>query len=147
MTNHHNLTDQRLTSLTMYISGPVTLKKDVNLIINMFSMHRDKGIWSEPDKFNPLRFTPEEKAKRHPYSYIPFSAGFRGCIGKPFAFLTIKCILSHIVRRYTILNDWKMDDIVLESDISVRSTNGYWIQIKARKCILKMYYTCSTTSQ
>ncbi|XP_077297535.1 cytochrome P450 4V2-like [Arctopsyche grandis] len=68
--------------------GPVTLKKDVNLMINIYSMHRDESIWSEPNKFNPLRFTPEEKSKRNPYSYIPFSAGFRGCIGKPFAFVT-----------------------------------------------------------
>lgn len=52
--------------------------------------------------------------------------------GKPFAYMAIKSIISHIVRRYRLYNEWNMKDVILEADISVRSTNGYKIKIKKR---------------
>lgn len=53
-----------------------------SLMITMFRTHRLPEIWPEPDKFIPERFLPELNASRHPYAYVPFSAGPRSCIGK-----------------------------------------------------------------
>lgn len=50
--------------------------------ISIYGLHRSVQIWDEPDKVDPDRFLPENSAKRHPFSYIPFSAGPRNCIGK-----------------------------------------------------------------
>lgn len=69
---------------TFSISGEFELVKNTNIIINIYAAHRNEDIWSEPNKFDPLRFSPEEKAKRHQYTYIPFSGGNRSCIGKNF---------------------------------------------------------------
>lgn len=46
--------------------------------------------------------------------------------------MAIKCIVSHIIRRYRLYSEWNMDDVILEADISVRSTNGYKIKIGKR---------------
>ena len=50
-------------------------------VMNIFLLHRDETVFPNPDKFDPDRFLPENKLD-DPYSYMPFSAGSRNCIGK-----------------------------------------------------------------
>ena len=52
--------------------------------------------------FCPLRFTAEEKAKRHPCAYLPFGLGPRNCVGMRFALMEAKMALIEIVRNFKI---------------------------------------------
>ena len=64
-----------------------------------FVTHRDPAYWDDPDEFKPERF---EKDPMHLYAFIPFGGGPRTCIGKNFALMELKIILSKIFQNHYV---------------------------------------------
>ncbi len=55
--------------------GKGVLPKGTKIIFYNFLLHTRKDIWGQKaNKFDPEHFLPENVAKRHPYSYVPFGA-------------------------------------------------------------------------
>ena len=77
-----------------FFKGGHTLPKGSSIVLVIMKVHRNEEHWPDPLKFNPDRFLPEETAKRHPFCYIPFSAGPRNCIGK-FLIFNFKIINNY----------------------------------------------------
>ncbi|KAJ9574332.1 hypothetical protein L9F63_026022 [Diploptera punctata] len=119
----------RILKQDVQIDG-YTLPEGLILTTIIPSIHHDEETFPDPEEFNPDNFLPERVAARHPYAYIPFSAGPRNCIGQKFAILEEKMILSYIIRRY------KLHSSGIESlpgpDIILRSQNGFHIKITPR---------------
>lgn len=67
--------------LVLFLAGGFKVPKGTNAIIVSYALHRDPGVFPDPEEFRPERFFPENSSGRHPYAYIPFSAGPRNCIG------------------------------------------------------------------
>lgn len=59
-----------------------TIPAQTNISIIPYLIHRNTKIYPDPEKFNPDRFLPDAAKERHPYAFIPFSAGYRNCIGE-----------------------------------------------------------------
>lgn len=64
--------------------------------------HRMAEYWPDPDKFDPLRFTPEASKGRHRFAWVPFGGGAHMCIGLHFATMQMRLLIAHLLTRYRI---------------------------------------------
>lgn len=117
---------------TVHIDKNFTIPKGTCLVVPIFNLHRDPEKWENPDHFHPDHFLPEQVKSRHQYSFIPFSAGPRGCIGKILANAILKIFMCNFLQRFEVEADGKLPDLKLKMDISVRPINGYNIRLKKR---------------
>ncbi|XP_011172816.2 cytochrome P450 4C1 isoform X2 [Solenopsis invicta] len=83
-----------------YFSESHLIPAGAMMILNIFKVHRDKNFWPNPEIFDPDRFLPENVQNRHLYSYIPFSAGPRKCIGQRFALLMMKAMIAPLIHNF-----------------------------------------------
>jgi cytochrome P450 family 6 len=53
----------------------IVVEEGISIAIPIYSIHHDKNIYDNPEEYNPDRFSPSEKAKRHQFSFLPFGEG------------------------------------------------------------------------
>ncbi|KAL7737633.1 hypothetical protein ACLKA6_007741 [Drosophila palustris] len=59
------------------LANNLILPKGTQIIVHIFDIHRNPRYFNQPNEFIPERFLPENSVQRHPFAFIPFSAGRR----------------------------------------------------------------------
>ncbi|KAI5641164.1 cytochrome p450 domain-containing protein [Phthorimaea operculella] len=142
-----------METLRMYPPVPIIarhLKQDVKMpsngkvvpagatvVIATVKLHRRPDIYPNPDRFDPDNFLPERSANRHYYAFVPFSAGPRSCVGRKYAMLKLKIILSTILRNFRVHSDLKEEDFKLQADIILKRAEGFKVRLEPRKRLAK----------
>lgn len=81
----------------------LTIEKGQKLIIPIYSLHYDPKYYTDPELFDPERFSSEEKAKRVNGTYLPFGDGPRICIGIRFYRKSLRKVQTIILRSKTFI--------------------------------------------
>ncbi len=78
----------------------VAIPAGTRVLYSLYLTHRDKKYWPSPHTFDPDRFSPEHASCHPAYTFLPFGAGPRNCIGATFAQVEAKIVLARLLQRY-----------------------------------------------
>jgi len=82
--------------------GEFFLPAKTTVLTSQFILHRDARFFPDPLRFDPERFSTEAKAQRAKFTYFPFGAGARQCIGESFAWMEGTLLLAALGQKWKL---------------------------------------------
>ncbi len=76
------------------------IKAGDRIVLCPYVIHHDAKYWEDPEEFRPERFEPGRIKKRVKYSYLPFGAGKRFCLGGQLSQMEVALALTQLLRRF-----------------------------------------------
>jgi cytochrome P450 family 4 subfamily V len=113
-------------------AGGYTVCKGWIANISVVALHHDLEMFPNPLQFDPERFQPDNAAGRHPFAFVPFSAGPRNCIGQRFALMEEKILIVQLLRAFKFAATQKMSEMAPSIELVLRPSNGVWLEISPR---------------
>ncbi|CAG2106046.1 unnamed protein product [Medioppia subpectinata] len=111
--------------------GQYVIPRGVTLGLMIDVMHLDPDIYPDPLTFNPERFLTAGEG-RDAFSFVPFSAGVRNCIGQKFALNELKIVLAKTLRLYHFQSLEPRDRLIEYNAIVKKPKNGIRIKVSPR---------------
>jgi len=102
------------------------------IVMSQYVTHRDPRWWPEPNRFDPMRWTPEERARRTKFAYFPFGGGNRLCIGEHFAWM------EGVLALATLAQQWQLrlapgHKVATRPSVTLRPRGGMPMVLRRRR--------------
>jgi cytochrome P450 len=94
-------------------------------------VHRDPRWWPDALRCSPDRWEAGVDAERPRWSYFPFGAGARRCLGESFAWTEAILVLATVAARWR-MRPIESRPVELEPLITLRPRNGLWLRPEPR---------------
>jgi cytochrome P450 len=119
-------------ALEDYRCGDYVLRKGTIVLVLPWLQQRDARWWPDPTCFDPDRWAAEQHTERPKFSYFPFGAGTRICIGEQFAWTEAMLMLATLAQRWTA-SLVPGHPVALQPMITLRPTHGMRMVLQARR--------------
>ncbi|XP_021772388.1 protein LUTEIN DEFICIENT 5, chloroplastic-like [Chenopodium quinoa] len=115
--------------------GPYPIRKDEDIFISVWNLHRSPSLWEDADKFNPERWPldgPAPNETNQNFRYLPFGGGPRKCIGDMFASYENIVALAMLVRRFDFELAPDAPPVKMTTGATIHTTNGLVMRVRQR---------------
>nr|WON00865.1 cytochrome P450 6a14 [Arma chinensis] len=115
-------------------NSDLELPKGSVLVVPIYSIHHDPKYYPNPEKFEPERFSEENKHTLVKSTYLPFGDGPRICIGLRFARMEMKIAIAKLIMKYKFrLNSKTITPLKFSPEtIFLVPIGGLWIDFIPR---------------
>jgi len=107
------------------------VKPGAQIVLSPWHLHRHDRLWTNPDGFDPDRWSRDENKTCARDAYMPFSAGPRVCTGAGFAMVEGTLLLAQLVRAYQFAAI-PADVPVPVAHLTVRAKDGIRLNLTRR---------------
>ncbi|XP_072748639.1 cytochrome P450 9e2-like [Anoplolepis gracilipes] len=113
----------------------VIVKPGSVIMVPVYALHHDPKYFLNPNKFDPERFSEENKDNIVPYTYLPFGHGPRKCIGNRFALMETKILVAHLLQKFIFKRIAKTVEPMKydKKDFNLVPEGGFWIGLEKRE--------------
>lgn len=110
--------------------GGYPIGAGADVLLSPYLLHRHPEFWTAPGRFDPERFAPAAASGRNRYSYIPFGAGPRFCIGNNLGMMEATVVLATVARdlRLTKIPGYKVRG---EAMLTLRIRDGLPMTVRS----------------
>ncbi|XP_069687372.1 cytochrome P450 9e2-like [Periplaneta americana] len=114
--------------------GSFELEAGTPVAVPLYAIHRDPQHFPDPMRFDPERFTEENKKARHRQTFFPFGDGPRMCLGYRFAMMMIKVGIASLLSNFE-LRPCSRTPVPIVPDPTyfiLAAKGGLWFQVVKR---------------
>lgn len=104
--------------------------KGEGVFVSFMALHRHPDLWPDALTFDPQRFVDIPALKRERFTYVPFGAGPRSCIGSHFAVLEAQIALATLLDRVQVRS--RIREVGFSADITLSPATPMPAAITAR---------------
>lgn len=78
------------------------IRKDMKVLIPIVGLHHDPRYWPDPFKFDPERFSVENRKNIKGITFQPFGSGPRSCLGQNLIKMETKVMLIQLLKNFNL---------------------------------------------
>ncbi|RZC41760.1 cytochrome P450 9e2-like [Asbolus verrucosus] len=109
------------------------IEKGCLVAVPVMGIHYSPEFFPNPEKFDPDRFSDDNKSKIIPGTYMPFGMGPRNCIGSRFALLQMKVLLVSLLSKFNLVTVEKtLTPLKLAKSLGLEAKGGVWLGLQRR---------------